>query len=161
MICFFFGILFLSSCIGKERRNFKKNKELETEYSKLDYPDTIKKNGVVGNFEYYYKLLDTVKTDQDDFRLMTVYAQLYKNKKDFKLINFKVCDSFFAKTENFQDTLRCPIFFDTKYKKGDYFLIGKAIIRSFPSFYGKQDSLNAKMITREFYFVEPKPIFIQ
>ena len=156
-----FSLILICSCSSKnEKIKITLNTEKSVEYSELIFPDKTLENTVIGKLNYYYKLSDTVKTDKEDIRIMTVYAKLSKNKINPKSLNKIECDSFFAQVNNFKDTLKSPIFFNTKNKKGEYFLSGKVIVRSFPRYYGKLDSLNEKVIIREFNFTKSESIII-
>jgi hypothetical protein len=149
------------SCSSKNNRIEKNSTSKKSiEYFKLNFPEKILKNALFGNLKYHYELSDSVKTDKDDIRIMTVYARLTENKIKPKNLNKIECDSFFAQVNNFKDTLESPIFFETTNKKGKYFLSGKVIIRSFPRYYGKLDSLNEKIIIREFNFEKSESINI-
>ncbi|OCK42681.1 hypothetical protein BA195_13925 [Tenacibaculum soleae] len=154
-------VILTYSCISKnEKLKNSSNTENLIEYSELIFPNKTLENNLIGKLKYYYELSDTVKTDKEDIRIMTVYAKLSKNKIDPKKLNKIECDSFFSIVNNFKDTLNNPIFFNTENKKGKYFLSGKVIVRSFPRYYEKLDSLNAIIIIREFNFQKNEPIII-
>ncbi len=156
-----FTLIILSCVQEKESKSILKNPKKTTEYFKLNFPDTILENSMFGKLEYFYELPDSVIADKNDYRIMTVYAQLTKDERDPNKIKTKETDSFFAESKNFKDTLVSPIFFETKGLKGNYFLSGKAIIKSLPANNGRKDTLSdLTMYIREFDFVLPKPIKI-
>ena len=154
------GILTFS-CSSKNGKSKNLTKtENKIGHYELTFPNKILKNALIGKLKYYYELSDTVKTDKDDIRIMTVYAKLSENKIDPKYLDKVECDSFFAIVNNFKDTISTPIFFETENKKGEYFLSGKVVVKSFPRYYGKLDSLNEKLIIRKFDFSKSESIII-
>lgn len=158
---FIFTLIILSCVQKKESKSNLENPKNTTEYFKLTFPDTILENSMFGKLEYFYELPDSVVTDKEDYSIMTVYAQLTKDERNPIRIKTKETDSFFAERKNFKDTLVSPIFFETKGLKGDYFLSGKAIIKSLPANNGRKDTLSdLTMYIREFDFVLPEPIKI-
>ncbi|MFV9482300.1 hypothetical protein ACNI3T_00605 [Christiangramia sp. ASW11-125] len=131
------------------------------EYKKLIFPDTIYKNSIFGKLEYYYELPDSLIPNENDYGTMTVYAQLTKKRKNPSEIVLKEVDSFFAERDDFNDTLKSPIFFITKKMKGEYYLSGRAIIKSLPANNGRKDTISdLTMYIREFAFELPNPISI-
>ena len=154
-------ILFFSSC-NKINHNIGKNQmnDLNEPYSSLVFPDSLINETLFGHFKYFYELSDTVRADLEDFRVMKIYAKLTKEKINPKTLNIRECDSFFAITNNFVDTLRTSIFLSTKGLKGAYFLSAKGVITSIPAHYGKIDSINQIMLIREFDFMKKDSIII-
>ena len=77
------ALILIYSCSSKnEKTKTNQNTEKSAQYSELIFPNKIVNNTMFGELKYYYELSDTVKTDKDDVRIMTVYARLSKNKID-------------------------------------------------------------------------------
>lgn len=155
------NILILACVENKEAKTKSVQKIESSEYKKLTFPDTIYKNSIFGKMEYFYELPDSIIPDENDYSVMTLYAQLTKDKRNPKDIITKDIDSFFAERKNFKDTLISPIFFETKGLKGKYYLSGKGIIKSLPANNGRTDTISdLTMYIREFDFILLKPISI-
>ena len=116
------AVVLTYSCSSKNGKSKNLTKtENKIGHYELTFPNKILKNALIGKLKYYYELSDTVKTDKDDIRIMTVYAKLSENKIDPKYLDKVECDSFFAIVNNFKDTLSSPIFFETENKKENIF----------------------------------------
>ena len=85
------GILTFS-CSSKNGKSKNLTKtENKIGHYELTFPNKILKNALIGKLKYYYELSDTVKTDKDDIRIMTVYAKLSENKIDPKYLDKVEC----------------------------------------------------------------------